>query len=40
MTTTPVEGTNWAKGANFGKPTVATDYQAPRQFRVSVGFRF
>ena len=40
LTTTPVEGVNWAKGPNFGEPTVATDYQTPRTFRVSVGFRF
>jgi len=40
FTETPVEGINWRKGANFGKPVVPDDYQVPRTFRMSVGFRF
>lgn len=40
FTDTPVEGVHWAKGAAFGKPTNEDDYQQPRTFRFSVGFRF
>ena len=40
FTETPVEGVHWAKGAAFGKPTNEDDYQQPRTFRFSVGFRF
>ncbi len=40
FTEKPVEGVNWEKGSNFGKPTVAGSYQDPRTFRLSVGFRF
>jgi outer membrane receptor protein involved in Fe transport len=40
FTTTPVEGVNWRKGANFGKPTTVGSFQTPRTFRFSVGFRF
>jgi hypothetical protein len=40
FTTTPVEGVHWAKGPNFGKPQGTTSFQAPRIFRVSLGFRF
>ncbi|HVT61763.1 MAG TPA: TonB-dependent receptor [Thermoanaerobaculia bacterium] len=40
FTTTPVEGVNWVKGPNFGKPLLPTDTQVPRTFRFSVGFRF
>jgi hypothetical protein len=40
FTEKPVEGVNWEKGPNFGKPTVASSYQTPRTFRFSVGFRF
>jgi hypothetical protein len=40
FTTTPVQGVNWRKGANFGKGINATDFQLPRTFRFSVGFRF
>jgi outer membrane receptor protein involved in Fe transport len=36
----PVEGVQWAKAATFGKPQTKDDYQAPRTFRFSVGFRF
>jgi hypothetical protein len=40
FTETPVEGVNWAKGPNFGKAAVESDYQTPRTFRFSVGVRF
>lgn len=36
----PVEGVNWRKGPNFGKPTVAGNRQTPRTYRVSAGLRF
>ncbi len=39
-TQTPVEGVNWAKGSNFGKPTSSTQYQLPRTFLCSAGLRF
>jgi hypothetical protein len=40
FTDKPVEGVNWAKASTFGKPQTKDDYQAPRTFRFSVGFRF
>jgi hypothetical protein len=40
FTTTPVEGVNWAKRAGFGESSVEGDYQFPRTYRFSVGFRF
>jgi outer membrane receptor protein involved in Fe transport len=40
FTSTPVEGVNWAKAANFGTPLDQNDFQQPRTFRFSVGFRF
>jgi outer membrane receptor protein involved in Fe transport len=40
FTETPVEGVHWAKGDDFGKATQPIDYQQPRTFRFSVGFRF
>jgi hypothetical protein len=40
FTTTPVEGVHWQKGPDFGEPVAETDYQQPRTFRFSVGFRF
>ena len=40
FTETPKEGEHWQKGPNFGKPTTPGSYQAPRTFRVSLGFRF
>ena len=40
FTTTPVEGVNWAKRDGFGEPEDENDYQTPRTYRVSVGFRF
>jgi len=39
-TPTPVEGTHWYKDDRFGQPETEGDYQLPRIFRVSVGFRF
>ncbi|HEV8268489.1 MAG TPA: hypothetical protein VGR00_09660, partial [Thermoanaerobaculia bacterium] len=33
-------GANWQKGANFGKPTLPTDYQLARTFRITFGARF
>ena len=39
-TETPVEGVNWAKGSNFGRPTSSTQYQLPRTFLASAGIRF
>jgi hypothetical protein len=38
--TNPVQGVNWDKGATFGRPQTKDDYQQPRTFRLSVGFRF
>jgi hypothetical protein len=35
-----VEGVHWRKGPDFGKPVVEGDYQQPRTYRFSVGFRF
>jgi Carboxypeptidase regulatory-like domain/TonB-dependent Receptor Plug Domain/TonB dependent receptor-like, beta-barrel len=52
FTETPVEGVNWAKGSNFGKPRNPTtsaganllapngDFQLPRTYLISVGARF
>ena len=40
FTTTPVEGVNWKKGPSFGQPTSPTSYQSPREYNISVGFRF
>ena len=40
FTEKPVEGVNWRKGANFGKPTSAAGYQIPRRYFVSMGIRF
>jgi hypothetical protein len=46
FTETPVEGVNWVKGPNFGKPltptTLATQgsYTLPRTYLVSFGARF
>lgn len=40
FTQAPVEGVNWAKASTFGKPQSKDDYQQPRTFRFSVGFRF
>ena len=40
FTTTPVEGVHWKKGPSFGEPTSPTSYQSPREYNISVGFRF
>jgi hypothetical protein len=40
FTTTPVQGVNWGYGPEFGKPADPTDYQTPRNFNFSLGFRF
>jgi outer membrane receptor for ferrienterochelin and colicin len=40
MTTTPVEGTHYAKSTTFGEATNREAYQDPREYRVSVGIRF
>ena len=40
FTDAPVEGVHFGKGPNFGQPTSAEDFQTPRTFRFSVGFRF
>ena len=40
FTETPVEGVNWRKGDDFGKPRSAGAYTVPRMFRFSLGFRF
>lgn len=40
FTTEPVEGVHWRRGTQFGQPVADLDYQQPRVFRFSVGFRF
>ena len=40
FTETPVRGTNWELGDNFGKPVSKDAYTVPRTFRFSVGLRF
>ncbi len=40
FTETPVEGVNWAKRSGFGEPEDENDFQSPRTYRFSVGFRF
>jgi hypothetical protein len=40
FTETPVEGVHWEKDARFGEPLNEGDFQDPRTFRFSVGFRF
>jgi hypothetical protein len=40
FTSTPVEGVNWKKGPSFGQAVSPSSYQSPRDFNVSVGFRF
>ncbi len=40
FTATPVEGTDWEKRTTFGNPQNEFDFQDPREYRVSVGFRF
>ena len=40
FTTTPVRGTNWDLGPNFGKAANRFGYTTPRTFRMSFGVRF
>ena len=40
FTEQPVRGVNYALGPDFGKPTTPSDYQPPREFSFSVGFRY
>ncbi len=40
FTTTPVQGTHWDFRSDFGQPENENDFQTPRTYRVSVGFRF
>ena len=40
FTTAPVEKVNYAKGPSFGQASSPNSYQNPREFNVSVGFRF
>ncbi|MEM7052681.1 MAG: TonB-dependent receptor [Acidobacteriota bacterium] len=40
FTETPVEGVNYRRNSNFGQPLNENDFQTPRTFRFSVGFRF
>jgi hypothetical protein len=40
FTDTPVEGVDYELRSTFGQPLNENDFQAPRTFRVSVGFRF
>ena len=40
FTTTPVLGQHYTRSEDFGKAVNANDYQQPRTFRFSVGFRF
>ncbi len=36
----PVEGVHWRRGPSFGEASGPDDFQTPRTFRVSIGFRF
>ena len=40
FTETPVEGVHYEFGEDFGQADEADDYQQPRTFRFSIGFRF
>jgi outer membrane receptor for ferrienterochelin and colicin len=40
FTTTPIEGTHYAKSGTFGTPTNREAYQDPREYRISLGIRF
>ena len=40
FTETPVEGVHWERGEDFGQADEADDFQTPRTFRFSIGFRF
>ena len=40
FTETPVQGTHYGFGSDFGQPISPFDYQAPREFSFSFGVRF
>jgi hypothetical protein len=40
FTTTPVQGTNWDLGPNFGRAISRFAYTTPRSYRISFGVRF
>ena len=40
FTDEPVRGVNYQFGPDFGTPTTPSDYQPPREFSFSVGFRY
>ena len=40
FTDTPVQGTNWQYGTNFGNPTSKDAYQLPLTYRFSIGVKF
>jgi Carboxypeptidase regulatory-like domain len=40
FTTTPVEGVNWVKAANFNTPLNRNAFTSPRTFRMTFGVRF
>jgi outer membrane receptor protein involved in Fe transport len=40
FTTSPVQGTNWNLGPNFGTATARTAFTAPRTLRITFGVRF
>jgi hypothetical protein len=40
LTTTPVAGTNWRYGANWGTPLNRFAFTSPREFRMTFGVRF
>lgn len=40
FTDRPVRGVNYEFGPDFGKPTTPSDYQPPREFSFTVGFRY
>jgi hypothetical protein len=40
FSSTPVQGTNWQYGQDFGKPLTRFAYASPRTFRLSFGVRF
>jgi hypothetical protein len=37
---TPIQGVHYDLGPNFGQPVDESDYQPPREFRISLGLRF
>jgi len=40
FTEVPIEGVHWERSSNFGQALNEDDFQDPRTFRFSVGFRF